>query len=234
MGWLRPPPQGQPRCQRAHSPTASLRFENRPRARHTELMRKRRDLFIITLSVMLLSTLAVIFQQKREPDYQGHPLSYWIGLYTAATYRWPHPEGQQAWARRDEAAQAVRAIGPTAAPHLVKWIGYEPLRAKTQLTDFLATHGPAWLPRWLAAPRADPAEFRAMAALEGFKLLGPDARSATPALLARASRVRSRGAAQNIVQALAALGPDSLSALTSLLTNDTTSDFEVISTARVE
>jgi hypothetical protein len=167
-------------------------------------------------------------------DRQGRPLSYWLYLYTASRYGWPHPEGRQPRERQKEAAEAIRSIGPAAVPYLVKWIAYEPNPLKTNFIIFMGRFRGGRFNHWIPESfTTDQAILRAVSARDGFAILGPVAHSAAPDLRRHLAHVGHPATAQHIVNALASIGPDGVLALSNFLTNSQghiTS--EAISTAR--
>jgi HEAT repeat protein len=77
-------------------------------------MKKR---FVILLAVVLgvvIASLLASRSSRREPRYQGKPLSYWFGEY--CRYGYSRSPGEE---RGNRALKALRAIGTNAVPFLV-------------------------------------------------------------------------------------------------------------------
>lgn len=179
-------------------------------------MRKHRKLLVVVSCLVALLGLTAIPWREQEPTYKGHPLSYWTYLYTANRFGWRLIGGAEV----DEAVEAVRAIGPAGVPSLVKWIGYEPNPIRSKVVGFMRNFRKGPLTRSILDGNSpDQAWLRAVSASDGFKLLGPDAASATPQLLRLVRRSRHPAGAQQIIEALASLGPQGVLALAQVLTN---------------
>ena len=68
---------------------------------------------------VLMAAAALFFHLCVEPEYDGRKLSDWLQQYSPDTQRKaPSEEGR---ARRREAAEAVRHLGPKALPWLIRW-----------------------------------------------------------------------------------------------------------------
>ena len=190
---------------------------------YPRLVRKHRKLLIALACLAVIAGVIAILARDQEPTYNGRPLHYWTYLYTANRFGWPHPEASHGSIRNaeaSEAAEAVRAIGPAAVPYFVKWIGYEPNPTRTKIAGFMRRFRKGPLTRLIPDGNSpDQAWLRAVSASDGLKILGPDASSASPQLLRLALRSRNPAGAQQIVEALAGLGPQGVLALAKILTN---------------
>lgn len=135
-----------------------------------------------------------------DPLYQDRPLSQWLGAFSVVPVA--TPAGLHAWAdERDLARKAVLHTGTNALPRLLV---------------MLAAHEPPWQAKLRAQfSRLPFAHWRRPSVLEqnrggleGMCILGPEARSAVPALLELyAQAPTSRNLHQTIPAVLAAIGP---------------------------
>src|SRR5580765_6819316 len=149
-------------------------------------MRKRRVYLILIVGMVFVGVLAVIMRLGREPEYEGKELSEWVDIYYSSNGR--------------QGGDALRAIGRSALPYLVNWIGYESPRWKEQVNSVLENIGAGRFD--YAEPEIGP--FSAAYALE---VLGPEAEGAIPGLTRLLNR-RCRGeSAQMAASALANVGP---------------------------
>jgi hypothetical protein len=126
---------------------------------------------------------ALLLFHNREPRYEGKPLSYWL-LAIANNEAPPH--------ERQQAAAAVRHIGPRALPFLLEWIGYKEPRWSERIRQWYTTSTASPPPAVfkmltrlvdLLGHNKDCCEIRAIAAVDGFVLLGPQAAPAIPKLV---------------------------------------------------
>jgi hypothetical protein len=186
---------------------------------HTHDMPKGRKL-VIFFVLGVAAALAVSFLWCPQPRCGGHPLSYWLQVYTEARYNFPYdvaPPNQQ---KAEQAAGMIGAIGPTAIPYLLNWIAYEPNPMKTKFIDFMVRlrggRPRRWIPEYLTT---DQAARRRFSAAEGFCILGQAAQSAAPELLRHLTYASNPGTAGDNARALAGIGPEGLSALSDFLTN---------------
>lgn len=128
---------------------------------------KRRRLLLILLGCVASITLAIVlWPREPEPQYNGVSLSTWLKRYNSSR--------EQA-----EASEAIRHIGTNALPYLVKWIQYETPgwrysveRATMKLPSAVQDNRCV---QWLLLNRA---EYRAGLAINGFEILGPEAKPA--------------------------------------------------------
>ncbi|EEF57545.1 HEAT repeat domain-containing protein [Pedosphaera parvula] len=144
--------------------------------------------------------------QDREPRYAGKSLSAWLVELSN-----PDP------AMEKQARTAVHEMGTNAIPKLLKLMSAEDSSFKLQLIG--------WTDRqsWVRFNFPLASNERAMAA-EGFAVLGPEARSAVPAL----SRLAQRDKDGFVGQALVHIGTEGVGALAQALANN---NFEIKSKA---
>jgi len=150
---------------------------------------------------------AVVWPQRREPEYQGKTLSEWLEL-TVSVY----------WSQRplDMQEEAIGHIGTNALPWLVEWVQCGQPQWERWMTGRVASvpvlGGGVFR---ILERRKKPAEMGRL----GFGFLGPNARSAVPDLVRIANGTR-RGAAENAIFALGCVGgDDGFPFLVQLLTN---------------
>lgn len=132
----------------------------------------------IVLAVGLLGWLIVAVVGQIEPRYQGRTLTHWIDDAQTAIRYCPdpeHPESEPAW-RASQAA--VKTMGKKTLPFLLRWTQAKDSPLKMKVIRLLRTKS------WVHLDLRDPALRRHLSAMFGFLLLGSDARSAMPALIA--------------------------------------------------
>jgi HEAT repeat protein len=159
-------------------------------------------LVVLTATVSALG-LFVIAYHSREPDYGGKSLSQWLEPYTT------HPRTTRP---TPEAVEALRNIGTNAIPYLLKWICYEkpPWR---RAVDRLWPKIPSRLRPLVNEHQTQ----RAFAALNGFRILGNQAKPATPELVRLANATKAKDGTHLAVLALAYTGQDGVDALAAML-----------------
>jgi hypothetical protein len=171
-------------------------------------VKQARGVLLILLVCCVAAAVACLgWMRKREPEYKGKTLSEWLIAYR-------QPYGAVAPVISEEAAQAIRQIGTNGAPFLVKWI-----RESRKM--------PRWKDTLLALTQRNPqlpseSELRAMRAVWGFKILGPDAQAVIPDLV----QVANQGNTERAPLAIGALGYLGKDALPSLLTWATNRGFQ--------
>lgn len=73
----------------------------------------------IALATLAFATCVVVawtfIRHEPEPSYQGHPLRYWVHVFSPSHI--PRSPNEKA-----EAAAALRGIGPNAIPFLLRWV----------------------------------------------------------------------------------------------------------------
>lgn len=133
------------------------------------LLGERRFLALAGCAVLIVSALVVIwrFNSKREPVYEGKPLSAWLEEYEKTFRLWNKPPN-------DGAREAIVAIGADALPFLLKYIATEdPLNVKWQIQK--VTGGPAH-------PTDSPKAYSHSLGIAGFAALQERAKPAEDAL----------------------------------------------------
>jgi hypothetical protein len=161
---------------------------------------------ILTIVVILMLT------SQHEPTAQGHPLSYWIQVYSGPTRGKP-PTVQEV----HEAAAAIKQIGTNAIPFLLEWMDYETPRWKLtlwisarKLLNLTGKSGPG---KWLYAVPNLPDGW---AAAMSFAALGPTAAPAIHQLEVRAQRNSSERKSRAFF-ALSYVGPKAVPAISRVL-----------------
>ena len=171
-------------------------------------MWKRRKLLLVLAGWgMCLTALTAWFIRPREPQYQGHPLSYWLGADTSVA------------TLSDSAARdALHHCGPEVLPCLITLISREPPAWELPLRRAMQNcSSPAWT-RWRQT-RTQRTDAQVAAGLYGFDILGEAASPAIPELgrlaVAPCREMRSYRA----IEALCFIGPRSVPTLLSVATN---------------
>ncbi|MDB6110442.1 MAG: hypothetical protein JWR69_2192 [Pedosphaera sp.] len=107
----------------------------------TDLMNDRSRLLLLSLPFAI--SIAVILwvgrsavERRKEPVYQGKPLSFWVT-------RVGHIEEYRGAPK--DAVAAIRAIGPKAVPFLLEWMPHR----KPQRPVFIE-----WCSRWFSNPQS--------------------------------------------------------------------------------
>jgi hypothetical protein len=183
-------------------------------------MPKRRNLFIIIALLTAATAAFLLWPRPKEPEYQGHPLTYWICAYAQEQYQyWSPPVIRGRPADAPTPAQALKAMGPAALPWLLEWLRREPtaIPPHVKWLRSLST-GPLgrYIPKSLIAQ--DPLT-AAEKAFFGFAILGPSARPAVPDLEHLATTTGDRETAVRAFEALCHVGPDAVPVIVSLMTN---------------
>jgi len=163
-------------------------------------MRKRRVYLVVVGVVVLLgAAIAVLAPEEREPEYQGKMLREWVDVYDSSNGR--------------QGADAIRAIGKSALPFLLRWTAYETPRWEQKVNSVLEKISAGHLGLSLEPDMAPSAAARA------FRALGPEAETAIPGLT-RLLYGRSRGdSADNAAYALVSIGPRGMPPLLAALSN---------------
>jgi peptidoglycan/xylan/chitin deacetylase (PgdA/CDA1 family) len=178
------------------------------------MKRLRRSAFFI-LPLVAASVACYVFW-PREPMFQERPLSEWLGEL-AALGPGPHAGESREPARLlwnteyQGATAAVRSIGPSALPYLLRWLCHAPRRSplREKVEELLDRQS------WIKV-RLPQREDRTELAYMGFKVLGPMAIPAVP----RLSKLLVRPAyAEEAAACLQAMGPAGFPALACGLTN---------------
>lgn len=159
----------------------------------------------VPVMVALIAFLALAFwPAKKEPEYQGKKLSWWVGRFTE------FPE---------EAGKAVRSIGPGAIPFLLEWINEA--RRQEIARDF-----PLWAVKVPAIRKWGHLDGSCKAVLgeKGFRILGPSALAALPQLTKILRESNSGICAKYAADSLTYLGKDGLPPLLDILQDRTQPD----------
>ena len=159
---------------------------------------------------MAAMVIAFVWSREREPQYKGVTLTGWLCSYAPGA-DWRNHSVQ----KKEEAASAVRHIGTNAIPFLLEWMCYEPSpwrkswrNAFEQLPDPLDRLG-----RLSDVTYGPKSQLRNRLALDGFEILGPDARSAIPELTRIMQNAKSHRLWFAAVQALENMGKEGLGPL---------------------
>jgi hypothetical protein len=129
---------------------------------------KRRRIIFICLCLLCATIAAWLWLVPHEPTYRGEGLSYWLSTYDVTRVHRPD---------RVDAERAFREIGSNAVPTLLKLLRTRPSAFRLKLgvlvdrLPFISVH--------FTPPQSLP--FRA---LRAFEVLGPEAKSAVPSLVA--------------------------------------------------
>jgi hypothetical protein len=172
----------------------------------------------IALIVTVLVGLAAVILPSGEPVYQGKTLSAWLERYSGNGGPVQPYEIEEA---RAEATTAVRHIGTNGIPCLLrmaatedspvkKWLLRVP--ASMRVAKYLVSQ-PLFL-RWATKSALGPSN-----ACTGFRLLGPDAKSATPGLIHIMRNGKNSMARIYALLALEAIGPAAENAIPALIEN---------------
>jgi HEAT repeat protein len=148
---------------------------------------------------MILAALMFLALRPSEPVYQGKSLSAWLEDLNCA-------KGGE---KHDLAAQAFRHAGANAVPMLVQILDSREPVLKGKLFALLKKLS---LVRVSSKPPVD----RLWKAVCAFRVLGPTAKPAIPALTGLCLKGRNVG---YVTSALAEIGPDAAPPLMQLLTN---------------
>jgi len=149
---------------------------------------KRRRVIVIVGGCVVAGILGVaLWPGEREPSYKGKTLYEWLGYHKLVLF---DPK------ERAFAGQAVRAIGTNGVPWMLKWLkSFD----KPDLGDkLLDVYGK--VPGWLGSRKVEryliqrSGRAHAEAAMNGFVILGPEARGALPELEGMAAASNSRAA----------------------------------------
>lgn len=116
--------------------------------------------------------VAIAWPEGEEPVYHGKNLSQWMNIYCR-----PMHQGDKL-----EAEEAVRQIGTNAIPWLLKWIGKHPPVWSRAVGDFRTSWNPANRVINALQKRALQISQKRWDAAFAFRILGPSASNAVPAL----------------------------------------------------
>jgi len=166
-------------------------------------MRWKRILFLACAILAVVLIWTVLTPPEREPSYQGHTLSQWLG------------QQKGYWgANRVLDDDPILAIGTNALPTILKWVSYEPSPLRNKIAS-LVERLPPGLKRRLFYVRVG----RANDAVRVFRTLGPRARAAIPELTRLAQTSADRHRVCRCIDSLKHVGPEALPAVLTLATN---------------
>lgn len=161
--------------------------------------------------------------RQSEPLYQGRPASVWLAQYSRtvgpwfSSGTWPVPTNREWKAECTAAKAAIHRMGTIILPVLLRMASARDLAWKARAREVAFKR----LPQKLAVkvlemwPVNYPFQDRQSAA-DGFKLLGPTAKSAVPDLV-RLLNVSDKGVAATAAKCLGGIGPDARQALPALI-----------------
>ena len=161
----------------------------------------KRPIVLVGAAVLAVASLGVWLSRPGsppEPAYRGKTLSAWLDDRRAT------PQGPVVLS--DEAAAAVRALGPKAVPTLLGW-----LRSSDSSTRRNAKIVLEW--RLKLPLRVPINQDKRMRAMYGFRALGPAAKSAFPALVAIALNSPDEWQRGDAINALTESGADAMKLL---------------------
>ncbi len=185
-------------------------------------MRKSRRYLLISLLIAILGFVSwLLLSQPSEPIYQGKPLSFWCEQYTVNRFLSADN------VLREQAETSIRAIGTNAVPTLLKMFRAKDSNFKLKLIQLSQKQHLINIKWRTAASRHWEAEW-------GLYCLGPQAKSAVPALLESYNETKHQSfgaenhwADQNelttIALIYASIGPVAADAIPQLV-QDTTAD----------
>jgi len=126
----------------------------------------------VVVVVCTATIVAIAWPEGEEPVYHGKNLSQWMKIYG-------RPTRQE---DKLEAEEAVRQIGTNAIPWLLKWIGKRPPAWSRAVSDIRTDWNS--VNRVINALRKRPLQIsqKRWDAAYGFRILGPSASNAVPAL----------------------------------------------------
>lgn len=140
--------------------------------------------------------LCALFHGPRQPRYHGTKLREWLDVVFPAS--WAPP------AKKLEAENAVREIGPNGLPWLVGWLKAEDSRLGKM---FAQRYYGALLKFGIHLVWTPAADHNAKA-LAAFKVLGAEADPAIPQLVAMATNAPDNGHALRALRALCEIGSE--------------------------
>jgi HEAT repeat protein len=177
---------------------------------HNPAVRKSRRILLITLLIAAVGTVSwLLLRPDPEPTYQGKPLTYWLDIYGAES----SDEAQL------KAAEAMRQIGTNTIPTLLRMLNAKDSRFKLSIMQ-LAYKQHLIKINWRIAQSQN------NEALIGFTLLGPQGKSAVPALIEiyNERRPGPHNDPAAIAGILASMGPAATDAVPRLVRDTTDAD----------
>jgi hypothetical protein len=175
-------------------------------------MRKKRTLLLCAACALLalLALLAYTFTTA-EPSYDGHSLSYWVGILG-------NPQGIDG-RPYENATNAIDHIGVAALPFAVKWLQYEPPQWRTKVCNWLLQRRFPFADRlssWIAEPKT---QQLASGTHYVFRVLGKRAMPAFADLCRLTNDTNRPYTARVAAQALGCLGTNALGPLLTVSIN---------------
>jgi peptidoglycan/xylan/chitin deacetylase (PgdA/CDA1 family) len=160
--------------------------------------RIRRTLVIFVVLTVAGTVCCLLWPQ--EPVYHNRTLSAWLQDLVEVDYRGGAGAISEAdQVRREQAIEAIREIGPNSVPWLLRWISSSPERASVRDKLQALIEKLDWFKLKLPERRD-----RSAIAVAGFRVLGPAATNALPAL---GRRLLDRGHSHAVIECLCAIGP---------------------------
>ena len=140
-------------------------------------------LILIAFAAILAGWIVIsITSDSSEPSYRGRHLSQWLSSYAEYKHslREYISDPPELIKHRQEATEAMQAIGTNAIPTLLAW-----LKAKDPKQPPIQTVVMNWVDRIRGRPTSpyNPAFWKHILAISGFELLGTNGQSAVPALV---------------------------------------------------
>jgi hypothetical protein len=153
-------------------------------------MKRRRLLRILLASVASITLAFFIWPREREPEYNGAALSTWLARC-----------GSTNQSESLAAVAAIRHIGTNALPFLIRWIQYEPgwkdsLGRKILGWPVLGSRRDVQKLIW------NMTQYRAITAVNGFRILGSEANPALTELQRLADNPKAPDTAIRATQCL--------------------------------
>ncbi len=166
-------------------------------------------------SICLVAGLAlvVVLSQDREPYWQGRSLSQW--LHTPP----PPIRSPEDFGISNETRAGIRAMGTNAISTALRWISYEPSTLRQQARPLVHRIPQRFWPHFFSRDY-----HLAIDAEVIFYILGPSAKPAIPELTRLAMNSKGEARVGRCVRALAAIGPEALPALATIIENPQTKD----------
>lgn len=153
----------------------------------------------------LFCTWRFLNRTAEEPSHGGHPLSYWLQQYEPDTKAGAYiPFRPSA-----KSVVAIRQIGTNALPTLLQWMTRPETGIKGSIVTLVNDNRIPFFARRMLFP-AYPKDYHPDWAILTFRVLGPDAETATSSL---AQMLYAPNNARWAVMALCAIGPQGATAL---------------------
>jgi HEAT repeat protein len=161
--------------------------------------------------------------RQSEPTYQERPASAWLAQYSrtigpwSSWGPWPIPTNGEWKAECTAAKTAIHRMGTSVLPVLLRMASGRDLAWKTRAREIAFKRLPQKLAAKVLAMWPSNYSFQdRQSAADGFKLLGPAAKSAVPDLV-RLLNVSDKSVAANAAKCLGGIGPDARQAVLALI-----------------